>query len=192
MSNKKHSHEYEIFATSTRSTKKGDVKIYRVRCQVCGQEADKTEAQLKQLNVVKDSITVDRAEPIVHIKAKKISDADAPRHALIDPPSLEVNKTPNKLCIALLLQKTFTDMQIVDIVKAAFPKARFEKSYVSTTRNDLNKGLYKKIDPELLEEPIAQIAPEGQTVCKICGRILTDPESVAAEIGPECIKKGKV
>jgi hypothetical protein len=180
MANKKHSHRYEILLKGFRPTKKGDIVIYKVRCQVCGNEAEKTEAQLAKLNIVRNP-AIEAAEEIAS-KAEHWVGA----FPEMTPPSIKENKTPNQLCRALLLQRNFTDEQIINMVVAAFPGRKFSKGYVCTTRNDLNKGYYKKVE---LESPIAQIAPEGQTVCGICGRLLTDPVSVAREIGPECYQK---
>lgn len=160
----KHTHQYNIVSETTRQTKKGSVKVFIVRCTICKKEAEKTEAQLRLLTVL-------------HTTAPK-TEVQLPEGQY---------KNPNALCKALLLSRKLTDEEIVDLVKTTFVNAKFDKGYVCTTRNDLNKGLYKSIT---LEKPIYQIAPEGQTVCSVCGRLLTDPKSIVAGIGPECAKNG--
>jgi len=48
-------------------------------------------------------------------------------------------------------------------VKATFPDAKFDKGYVSTTRIDLNKGVYKTIQEDLSKNPLVRLVEfEGQ------------------------------
>ncbi len=57
-------------------------------------------------------------------------------------------KTPNTYAKALVLQEKHTDAEIVNLVKTMFADRAFTVNYVSTTRNDLNKGYYKSIKLE--------------------------------------------
>jgi hypothetical protein len=94
--------------------------------------------------------------------------------------------TANAYCVALLLEREHTDLDIVALVLLAFPEAKYDKRAVITARRHINLGHFKKAK---VSEPLVQIPGEGETVCQICGRLLTDPESVAREIGPECLGK---
>lgn len=70
--------------------------------------------------------------------------------------------TANSLCRQLLLERQFTDEQILEQVKKVFPDSKFTKSYISTTRVDLNKGVYKN---ETVETPIQKLVEhEGSVV----------------------------
>lgn len=54
-----------------------------------------------------------------------------------------VKLTPNSMCRQLLLERQYTDDEIVAKILKVFPEKKFTRSYVSTTRLDLNKGYYK-------------------------------------------------
>ena len=69
----------------------------------------------------------------------------------------KLTMTPNKMCRDLLLERAHTDDQIAEKVLAVFPEAKFNKSYVSTTRIDLNKGYYKSIEENLEENPLTRL-----------------------------------
>lgn len=65
--------------------------------------------------------------------------------------------TPNKMCRDLLLERRYTDEQIAEKVKATFPDAKFDKGYVSTTRIDLNKGIYKTVEEDVSKNPLVRL-----------------------------------
>lgn len=63
-----------------------------------------------------------------------------------EPKERKIQMSPNLMCRNLLLERTSTDEEIVQKVLAVFPQAKFNQSYVSTTRIDLNKGFYKSAE----------------------------------------------
>jgi hypothetical protein len=71
-----------------------------------------------------------------------------------EPKEKKVRFTPNSLCRQLLMERTYTDDEITVKVREVFPEAKFNPSYVSTTRIDLNKGFYKTV---VMETPVIKI-----------------------------------
>ena len=75
-----------------------------------------------------------KAENVKVTKQKKRIKAD---------PTIPVPKTANELCRTLLYQRKFTDEEVFNKVVKRFPESNFRRPYITTTRNDLNKGYYK-------------------------------------------------